>query len=672
MSSAHPHKGASQSSNSASMDHTDNPEQLRKENADLRSALATSREENVLLNDVISTISSTLKLDEVLSHLVDTIVRAISCHAAFIYLYNKEKDRLVLASTTEQYQHQVGKITLALGEGTTGWVGLTLKPLILKDEALEDPRFRYFPDLEEEKFQSTMTVPIIGKDRHLIGVITMHAVAPYEFTDQHQTFVSNIAALVASAIENAQLYENTQHKLSILTSLSVLSQTISSGLYLDDMLRSLAMLTAQIMEVDLCVIMLMDQARGRLTVRASSPNLNDRALNFQPIDVDRHVWEKLREINEASFHKDNVRGQASEISTHALERLNPLKDTQFKALLSAPLIAGAEHLGLINCYSSQPRRYTPEDYTLLSTISNQVAIAIKNSHLVDMLAQKNLVKGFFDDLMYGTYDSEVSLRQRANLLGCYLCPRHRVFISPSTFQYETPESSLLWRDVDDLDAVGFLRADERLAAHKRISSIIRRRIQDSYPGSVVHEHENLLSCILCLSKDPNAARLKTWLRDLSRQMRGEQNVRLSIGIGNTCQSISDYRRGFAEASEALQMGQNLHREGGVTHFNDLGVYRYLYKIARMDDLRDMYQDQVGRIANYDRRKGTDLLDTLETYLECAGNLTKTSGQLFVHRNTLIQRLERLQSLCDIDLQERSNWLTLQVAIKVYKLRSNAS
>src|SRR5258708_4257845 len=111
------------------------------------------------------------------------------------------------------------------------------------------------------------------------------------------------------------------------------------------------------------------------------------------------------------------------------------------------------------------------------------------------------------------------------------------------------------------------------------------------------------------------------------------------------------------------MGQNLNRDGGVTHFNDLGVYRYLYKIARMDDLRDMYQDQVARIASYDHRKGTDLLDTLETYLECAGNLTKTSNRLFVHRNTLIQRLERLQSLCEIDLQERSNWLTLQVAIK---------
>ena len=91
----------------------------------------------------------------------------------------------------------------------------------------------------------------------------MQAVAPHEFTEQHHTFISNTAALVGNSIENAQLYENTQRKLSILTSLSVLSQTISSGLYLDDMLRSLATLTVQIMEVDLCVIMLMDQARER-------------------------------------------------------------------------------------------------------------------------------------------------------------------------------------------------------------------------------------------------------------------------------------------------------------------------------------------------------------------------------------------------------------------------
>src|SRR5579872_3229011 len=285
MSSTHTHHKTGQggTGDTATSENAEQVEKVQQENSELHTALEASRQENILLNDVISTIGSTLKLDEVLKHLVDIIVRAISCQSAFIYLYNKEKDRLILASTSEQYQHMTGKIEMSLGEGIIGWVGLTLKSVILTDEAMRDPRFRYFPDLEEEKFQSTMTVPIIGKERNLIGVIAMQAAPPHEFSEHHQTFVINTAALVASAIENAQLYENTQRKLSILTSLAVLSQTISSGLYLDDMLRSLATMTVQIMEVDLCVIMLMERARARLTVRASSPNLNDRALNFQSI-----------------------------------------------------------------------------------------------------------------------------------------------------------------------------------------------------------------------------------------------------------------------------------------------------------------------------------------------------------------------------------------------------
>jgi GAF domain-containing protein/sugar diacid utilization regulator len=641
-------------------------EQLNLLNNELRAALEARTQENMLLNEVISTVGSTLKLDEVLGHLVDIVVRAIPCHAAFFYLYDKDKERLTLASTNHQYKNLVGKIEMTLGEGITGWVGMHLQPVILKEGAMDDPRFRYFPELEEEKFQSTMTVPILAKDRHLIGVITLHTVAPYEFLEQQQTFLINTAALVAGAIENAQLYENTQHKLNILTTLSVMSQTISSGLYLDEMLRSLATLTLKIIEADLCVIMLLEQAKGRLVVRASSPNLNDRALSLQPIDVDRNVWEQLREFNS--------QGQSPELNAHALERLNPLNDSQYKTLLSAPLIAGTEHLGLINCYFSKTHRNTSEDQTLLSTIANQIALAIKNSHLVDMLAQKNLVKGFFDDLMYGAYDSEDSFRQRANFIGCDLTRPHTIALIEvshldvsDTAENERPGPNSSIRPLADT----LLQSEEdRIVLYKRISGQIRRRIQDNYPGSVLYERENLLTCIICLSKDPTAARLKTWLGDVGRQMRTEHGIRLSIGIGNQCQSISDYRRGFTEASEALQMGQNLNSDGGVTHFNDLGVYRYLYKIARMDDLRDVYQDQVARIATYDRRKGTDLLDTLETYLECAGNLTKTSNRLFVHRNTLIQRLERLQSLCDIDLQDRSNWLTLQVAIKVFKLRSN--
>ena len=178
---------------------------------------------------------------------------------------------------------------------------------------------------------------------------------------------------------------------------------------------------------------------------------------MQPIDVDRNVWEQLREFNS--------RGQLPELSAHALERLNPLKDSQFKTLLSAPLIAGTEHLGLINCYFSKTRRNTSEDQTLLSTIANQIALAIKNSHLVDMLAQKNLVKGFFDDLMYGAYDSEDSLRQRANFIGCDLTKPHTIAMIEVSHLDES--------DTGENERSGIFKFFQQTAC--RYSSPIRRR-----------------------------------------------------------------------------------------------------------------------------------------------------------------------------------------------------
>jgi len=662
-------------------------EQLRREKAELQHALEMRTQEHVLLNEVISTVGSTLRLDEVLHHIVDIVVRATQCQKAFIYLYDKEKEHLTLAATTPQHKRLVDKIELPLGVGIAGWVALHREPVFLKEQAMDDPRFRYFPELEEEKFQSILTVPIIsmtGDGRQLIGVITVQAIAPHEFTEEHQRFIGNTAALVASAIENAQLYENTQRKLRILTSLSILSQTMSAGLYLDDMLRSLATLTVQIMEIDLCVIMLMDSSR-RLVVRATSPNLNDHDhTHLRSIDVDRHVLERLQQLHEGGTvgeaalraNISNHKG-SSLVETTPLDPIDPVRDTTYKTLLSAPLISGTEQLGLLNCYSSRVRRYTAEDQTLLTTIANQAAIAVKNSQLVNQLAQKNAVKGFFDDLFYGTTESEESLRQRASFLGCDLTRAHTVVLikhgpgentANGVGELPAKRGVTPTEETDDAQDTSFALIS------KRIGTLFRRRLQDQYPGSLLYEHDNLLTCLVSLTKDPTGGRLKTWLTEQARQAQHEHHVQLDIGISNVCQTMSDYRRGFAEASEALQMGQHLSPQSDseqaiVTHFNDLGVYRYLYKIAHMDDLRDVYQDQVARIDSYDRRKNTDLLVTLETYLECAGNLTKTAERLYVHRNTLIQRLDRLQSLCDIDLQERGNWLTLQVAIKIYKLRA---
>src|SRR5258708_13317845 len=101
------------------------------------------------------------------------------------------------------------------------------------------------------------------------------------------------------------------------------------------------------------------------------------------------------------------------------------------------------------------------------------------------------------------------------------------------------------------------------------------------------------------------------------------------------------------------------------HFNELGVYRYLYTFARENSLRDLYLDQIVAIARYDQgHKRSELLDTLEFYLEHGGNIKNTSELLGVHRNTLTQRIERIQSVCSINVAHHSNPLPPLLATKV--------
>ncbi len=105
-------------------------------------------------------------------------------------------------------------------------------------------------------------------------------------------------------------------------------------------------------------------------------------------------------------------------------------------------------------------------------------------------------------------------------------------------------------------------------------------------------------------------------------------------------------------------------------FNDLGIYRYLYTFACSNKLSDSYLEQIAAIAHYDKaHKRSELLDTLELYLEHGGNIKDSSELLGVHRNTLSQRIERIQSLCTISIERYYNRLPLLAAIKIHRLRA---
>src|SRR5215475_9365753 len=190
------------------------------------------------LQEIVSTVASSIELAEVLPAVVRLVSDASGVHGCFVYLV--EDDRLVMRAASPPYEAQVGKITFERGESLAWWAAEHGEPAFIREYALADPRVKYVPELEEERYQSLLAVPIVGRSGDGIGAITAHTEAPREFTDDEVDFIVTSASLVASAIENARLYEEARLRVAELEQLTELAEEIARADGLDDLLETVA------------------------------------------------------------------------------------------------------------------------------------------------------------------------------------------------------------------------------------------------------------------------------------------------------------------------------------------------------------------------------------------------------------------------------------------------
>src|SRR5438132_10378896 len=173
----------------------------------LRAMLQEHRSETGALFDTVATLTSTLNLNRLLAYVAELCAKLTGCAGSLVYLWDEDRERLVVRGAITGYERWIDRFSLALGEGLTGWTALTRQPGIIKENAAADPRFKYVPELNDDRFQSYLTIPIVSPSDRLLGVITMHTEAPHEFADDDLTLMNTLSALIAVAVENAQLYE---------------------------------------------------------------------------------------------------------------------------------------------------------------------------------------------------------------------------------------------------------------------------------------------------------------------------------------------------------------------------------------------------------------------------------------------------------------------------------
>jgi purine catabolism regulator len=153
----------------------------------------------------------------------------------------------------------------------------------------------------------------------------------------------------------------------------------------------------------------------------------------------------------------------------------------------------------------------------------------------------------------------------------------------------------------------------------------------------------------------------------AQQNNGASHSLYSCGIGRVAVLLGAIPQSFREAQQALEIGRRLFGEGKLHSFSRLGVYRLLFCLDGQSELSEFYQETLGPLLNGDTRHDGTLIETLENYFRCNGNLSETARAMHLHRNSLLYRLERIEVLLGRSLEDADLRLNLQIALKIHHL-----
>jgi signal transduction protein with GAF and PtsI domain len=143
---------------------------------ELEQRLARTEQQLRLFQKISRLMVRDMSLQEVLQAIVALVAEFMACDSCLLYLL--DEDRLVLCASNNPHPGALGKVSLKLDEGLTGWVARERRLLSISREAYQDPRFKFFSDLPEDTFEAFLSAPVIARNK-VVGVINVQHRHPH-------------------------------------------------------------------------------------------------------------------------------------------------------------------------------------------------------------------------------------------------------------------------------------------------------------------------------------------------------------------------------------------------------------------------------------------------------------------------------------------------------------
>ena len=293
------------------------------------------------LHEVAQLASSARDWDEMLRIVIDRTNAALRAEVSSLYLLERREGILRLVATNGLNRRGIGRVTLRLGEGITGWVANARVPLAVRD-VRNEPRWKRVATVDADRFRSMLSVPLLARGE-VIGVMNIQTVEERQFPREEIDFLQTIANNVAGIIEKGRLQRDAERKLREVSALFEVSNVLTSTLDLDEVLRLVVDRLARVYPGASALLLLRDEGGAHEGARAGEPPRT-------AVHAARTALVEARTV----VRSDHV---------------------------ALPLVAGERLLGAVGLHVPAHGGFEPEEVAFVGALANQAALAIDKASL---------------------------------------------------------------------------------------------------------------------------------------------------------------------------------------------------------------------------------------------------------------------------------------------------
>ena len=199
--------------------------------------------------------------------------------------------------------------------------------------------------------------------------------------------------------------------------------------------------------------------------------------------------------------------------------------------------------------------------------------------------------------------------------------------------------------------------------------IIENMFPDKQNDFIVSIDQSSIVLVKSFPDDAENIVLEDIAHEIHNNLMSENLMKVTIGIGTLINNVREIARSFKEARVALEVGKVFDNEKSIISYDNLGIGRLIYQLPTT--LCELFLSEVFKRGSIDALD-QEIVFTIQKFFENNLNVSETSRQLYVHRNTLVYRLDKIQKITGLDLRIFDEAIIFKVAMMVNKyLQSNA-